>query len=373
VRRTRTFLMYWKSKLTRAAGDLFITKIKARDMSVLCRQFAAMSEAGIPVLKCLDVLARQSEGGRLRAVLHDVSVGIEYGQSLSESFNKHNSLLPEIFVNLLAAGEASGTLAQALERLAVHFEKERVLREKIKSAMAYPLLVAGMSMLALIAMIVLVVPVFADIYESVGAELPLPTRVVIFTSAAISKYWYVFLATGAAAFFLLRKLALKERKYFDLLLLRLPLFGRLTHRAVVARFARTLATLLNSGIPLMQSLKITRNASGNALVAEEIDMIRTGVASGGGMAPFLEKSALFPPMAASMVAVGEESGSLDSLLERLAEFYESEAEAMAERMSGLVEPLLIAGVGVLVALIALSVYLPLFGLAGAVQSSGGLP
>lgn len=354
-------------------GRLLRFKIGARDLAVFCRQFATMSEAGLSLMQCLNILVQQVENRSLRDILRQVVVDVEKGKSLSESFAAFKDRLPEIFINMLVAGEVSGTLDQALARLATHFEREHELREKIKSAMTYPLFVAGMSFAAMIALLVLVVPIFVDIFTQMGATLPLPTRILIGLSTLLSKYWFALPVGLAALFFGGRTWAAtpKGRERIDRTLLRLPVVGPLVHKTVVARVARTLATLLRSGVPLMRSLETVEKVAGNTIAAREIAAARANIREGERMAPVLVKSAIFPPMAASMIAVGEESGALDDLLEKLAAFYEREVEAMIARLSSLIEPLLIAGVGVMVAFIALSIYLPLFGMAGAMQSGMG--
>lgn len=350
-------------------------KIKVKDLAVFCRQFATMSEAGIPLLQCLNILAQQTENKQLRKILQEVVTDVEKGKSLSEAFRSHREHFPEIFLNMLVAGEISGTLDVALGRLATHFERENELREKIKSAMTYPLVVAGMAFLAVIALLVLVVPIFVDIFTQMGATLPLPTRILIAVSNLLSKFWYLIVFGLVALFFGLKKLAATERgkKFVDNLVLRLPVFGPLVKKAVVARFARTLATLLRSGIPLIQSLETVEAVTGNTIAAQEIAAARANIREGERMAPIFLQSKIFPPMAVHMLAVGEESGAVDDLLDRAAMFYEQEVEAMIGRLSSLVEPFLIAGVGLMVAFIALSIYLPLFSMAGAMQAGAGIP
>jgi len=271
------------------------------------------------------------------------------------------------------AGEVSGTLDVALARLAAHFEREHELLEKVKSAMSYPLLVAGMSFVAMIALLVLVVPIFVDVFAQMGVALPLPTRILLGASSALSRYWFVLPLGLAALFFGGRSWAAtpRGRERLDRALLRLPVVGPLAHKVVVARVARTLSTLLRSGVPLLRSLETVERVAGNAVAAKEIAAARANIREGERMAPVLAKSAVFPPMAVSMIAVGEESGALDDLLEKLAAFYEREVEAAVARLSSLIEPILIAGVGGMVAFIALSIYLPLFGMAGAMQAGMG--
>lgn len=355
-------------------GKLLAGKIKTRDLAVFCRQFATMIGSGIPLLQCIRILIQQTENKRLRNILEEVGVAIEKGNGLSESFRGYSEQLPEIFINMLAAGEVSGTIDQTLERLAAHFEKDHQLREKIKSAMTYPALITGMALLSVLVLITLIVPIFADIFAQSGATLPLPTRILMGISKALTTYWYLFLAGAAGLFVAARRGLVSEsgRRLVDRLLLRLPVVGPLATKTIVARFARTLATLLRSGVPLLRSLETVEKVVGNSVAAKEIAEAMRNIKEGERMAPVLIKSKIFPPMAVNMIGIGEESGALDSMLEKLAAFYEQEVEAMIARLSSIVEPVLIAVVGILVGFIAISIYLPLFGLSGAIQG-GGMP
>lgn len=361
IKPVRTIGLDWR--------ELFAVKIGVRDLAVFCRQFATMVGAGIPLLKCLDILAKQAQNRQLERVLREVITDVEKGKGLSDAFNQHRRQLPEILINMLVAGEVSGRLEQTLLRLAVHFEKEHEIREKVKSAMTYPLFVAGIAVAAVIALLILIVPVFVDIFNEMGAELPLPTRMVIGASTLLTQYWYLWLLLLAALFLGLRyALATKKGKAcLDRLLLRMPVVGPLVSKTVVARFARTFAALLQSGVPMLQSLETVERIAGNTVAAAELAAARAGVKEGERMAGALLKSKVFPPMAVNMIAVGEEAGTLDDLLEKLSDFYERETAEMVERLSSIVEPLLIALVGILVGFIAISIYLPMFGLSGAIQ------
>lgn len=359
-------------------GRIFKKKISVRDLAVFCRQFATMVAAGIPLLKCLTILAEQTENKKLCAIIREVAVQIEKGKSMSESFRSYREDLPEIFINMLAAGEVSGNIEQTLERLAVHFEKEHELREKIRSAMSYPAFISGMAFLSVVVLITTVVPIFADIFAQSGTPLPISTRILLGISTAITKYWYLLLGGAAILFFGVKKWSATEsgRRVIDRLLLGIPIVGPLVTKTIVARFSRTLATLLQSGVPLLLSLETVGKVVENSIVAGEIADAMQSVREGERMAPVLAKSKVFPPMAVSMIGIGEESGALDSMLEKLASFYEQEVDAVISRLSSIMEPLLIAGVGILVGFIAISIYFPMFGLAGALQgggAAGGMP
>ncbi|HAG09539.1 MAG TPA: type II secretion system F family protein [Desulfotomaculum sp.] len=356
-------------------ADFFRRKIKLKDMAPFCRQFATMQEAGLPLIKCLDVLGQQSESKGLRRVIEEVEDGVKRGQNLSEAFKSQGDVVPEIFINMIAAGEVSGTLDQALHRLALHFEKEYTLREKIKSAMTYPLFIGGVALTAIIILMIFVVPVFTDIFTQTGASLPLPTLILIGASTFIAKYWYLLLPGLVVLAFILRYLigTRPGKEFTDRLKLRLPVIGGLTHKTLTSRFTRTLSTLLKSGVPLIQSLQTVERVMDNTLGEKEIRELEKNIKEGGRIAPLLFKSKIFPPLVVNMVAVGEESGMLDELLEKTAVFYDQEIEAMVARLSSLMEPFLILVTGIIVGFIALSIYLPLFEMAGAIQGGTGIP
>jgi type IV pilus assembly protein PilC len=349
-------------------------KIKVKDLAVFCRQAATMIEAGIPLLQCLNILTQQTESKKLREILKAVIMDIENGKSLSEAFRIHQRYLPGIFIDMLTAGEVSGTLDQAMDRLANQFEKDHELKEKIKSAMTYPLVIGAFAFLAMVILLVVVVPVFVEIFEQVGAELPLPTRIMLGVSKACTNFWYLILPAPLLLYFGLKSFAATDRGKVitDRLLLKLPVYGKLTQKTITARFARTLATLLKSGVPLMQSLETVENVVGNTQVTKIIKAARENIKEGENMSPILLNASFFPPMAVNMIAIGEESGALDALLEKVAIYYEQEVETLVAKLSSVIEPLMIAGVGIMVGFIAVSIYLPLFGLSGAMQGGTGL-
>lgn len=349
-------------------------KIKVKDLAVFCRQAATMIEAGIPLLQCLNILTQQTESKKLREILKAVVMDIENGKSLSEAFRIHQRYLPGIFIDMLTAGEVSGTLDQAMDRLANQFEKDHELKEKIKSAMTYPLVIGAFAFLAMVILLVVVVPIFVEIFEQVGAELPLPTRIMLGFSKACTNFWFLILPAPLLLYFGLKSFAATDRGKVitDRLLLKLPVYGKLTQKTITARFARTLATLLKSGVPLMQSLETVENVVGNTQVTKIIKAARENIKEGENMSPILLNASFFPPMAVNMIAIGEESGALDALLEKVAIYYEQEVETLVAKLSSVIEPLMIAGVGIMVGFIAVSIYLPLFGLSGAMQGGTGL-
>ncbi len=355
---------------------LFKRRIGVRSLAIFCRQFATMNQAGIPILQCLHILDRQTEDGRLQKILQSVSVEIEKGTGLSDAFRRYREQFPDIFVSMLGAGELSGTLDQCMDRLAVTFEREHALRSKVKSAMTYPMLIGVMAVVAVIALLIFVVPIFVDIFKSAGATLPLPTQILLELSNIMIKDWFIILPllfivlpVGVSQLLTTRQ----GRRAFDRIILQLPIVGPMTKKSAVARFARTLSTLLKSGIPLMRALETVEDVVGSTVAADDIAEARSNIKEGDRMSPILARSNFFPPMAVSMISIGEESGSLDVLLEKLAIFYEQELEAAIASLSSTIEPLMIAGVGLLVGFIAISIYLPLFGLSGAMQAGSSVP
>jgi type IV pilus assembly protein PilC len=356
--------------------NTFRMKVSGRTLAIFCRQFATMNQAGIPILQCLQILTKQTEDSQMKNVLTDVAAEIEKGSGLSEAFRKHRKELPDILVNMITAGELSGTMDQAMDRLAVTFEKEHALRSKIQSAMIYPMVIGFIAVIAVISLLIFVVPIFVDIFKQAGASLPLPTLILLALSNAMIRYWWFILPL----LFIVIPVGMQQtlatrpgRRAMDRILMRLPVVGPMIIKNVVARFARNLSTLLRSGIPLVQALETVEEIVGKTVAAEDIARARTSIKEGDMMSPVLASSKFFPPMTVSMIAVGEESGSLDILLEKLAVFYEQEVEAAVAGLSSTIEPLMILGVGVLIGFIAISIYMPLFGLSGALQAGYGVP
>jgi type IV pilus assembly protein PilC len=357
-------------------SNAFKTKIGVRTLAVFCRQFAAMNQAAIPPLRCLQVLAQQTEDKRMKKIVEAVSIDIEGGTGLSDAFRKHGKLLPNLFVNMIAGGELSGKMDEVMERLATTFEREHALQSKIKSAMTYPIIILCFALLAVAALLIFVVPTFVAIFAQAGEALPLPTRILLALSDVMIHHWWIILPV----IFVVIPVAIRQtlatrsgRRVADRIFLRLPIMGRMIAKNVTARFARNLSTLLKSGIPLVHALDVVEEIVGNTVAAEDIARARASVRNGDNMSPVLASSKFFPPMAVSMITIGEESGELDNLLEKLAVFYEQEVEAIVASLSSTIEPVMILGVGVIIGFIAISIYMPLFSLSGAMQAGSGVP
>ena len=337
-------------------------KVKPQDLAIFCRQLATMVQAGLPILSCLNILGQQSDNETLRETANTMAGSLEEGKALSESLREFPKIFPGIFVSMMEAGELGGAMEDVLERLAVQFEKDAEIKAKVKSAMTYPMVIIGVAIIAIIIILTFVLPTFIGMLKGMNIALPLPTKIVIGLSDFLRGYWYMMLPFGVGVFFGFRQYTrtTKGRRVFDMLMLKLPVFGILIRKMIVARVNRTLSSLLRSGVPLLQALVIVRNIAGNQLVAEAILSAEASVKGGEGLAKPLEKSKIFPPMVTKMIAIGEDTGALDILLDKVAQFYEREVDTTVAKLSSILEPLLIVFIGVVVGFIVMSVYLPMF-------------
>jgi type IV pilus assembly protein PilC len=337
-------------------------RVKLKDLAIFSRQFATMVNSGLPLLRTLSILEEQTDSKVLTKKLTEVRLDVERGSSLSGALARHEKTFPALYVSMCRAGETSGTLDQVLLRLADTLEKEVSLRQKIKSAMTYPTVVFAMVILILAAMLLFVVPTFKDLYSSLGGTLPLPTRILLSLSDVVRRFFLVFVAVFVGAVFLIRRWIKTDRgrAAFDRFKLRLPIFGSLFQKTALARFARTLGVLNRSGVPILQALDIVQETVKNEVVATAVRDVQSGVKEGESIAAPLANHKVFPPMVVQMMAVGEETGALDTMLEKIADFYEEEVSTAVESLTSLIEPLLIAVVGGAVGLIVISLYLPLF-------------
>ncbi len=336
-------------------------KPKSRDFMIFCRQFATMLQAGITVLQVLRIQAQQSENLSMRKRLREVSLDVERGGDLAGALEKHGDFFPRIIVSMIAAGEAGGILDAVMERLALHFQNQHDLEEKVRTATMYPLVVAALAVGVMGLMLFFVLPQFSKIFESVGVEMPLLTRAMLGLSSLLTRYWYLLAALiilPAAA--LLRYMRTpRGREFFDKLQLRLPIYGKIYGIMIVARFARTLGTLLASGVALIPALELVEKVINNVVLAGALSEARRVIRQGRALAMPLATCGLFPPMMVEMVHIGEESGALDGMLTRTAEFYESELTFILDRLSSVIEPVLLVGVGALVALLLISLMSPM--------------
>lgn len=354
-----------KVPITKKEVRIFKPKVKPKDITVFTRQFATMINAGLPLVKCLSILSEQTESPVLTEVIADVQHEVEMGRSLSDALTKHPEIFKDLYTSMVKAGEIGGVLDDVLLRIATTLEGEDEIRRRIKSAMTYPAAMFAISILLLFVMLIFVVPIFEKMFRDMGATLPFLTRIIVGVSHFLASWkGLVLLAlviTGAV--FLRRWLKTPAgRRRLDSLKLRLPVFGSLLHKMSLSRFSRTLGTLVASGVPILQALEITSATVGNVLVAEAVEDVRASVKEGESIAKPLSQSPLFPPMVTQMLAIGEETGALDTMLNKVSDFYDSEVSATVEALTSLLEPVLIVFLGVVVGTIVISLYMPIFSL-----------
>lgn len=343
-------------------GGLFKKKVGLKDLAVMSRQLATMISSGLALLRALSILAEQSENEVLRETLDQVRKDVEQGLSLSEAIAKHDTIFPPLFINLVRAGETGGFLESSLESVATNYEKEVKLRGTIKSALTYPVVVLIMAILGVVGMIIFIVPIFKEMFEGLGGTLPAPTQfLVILSETAI--YWLPVLVVGLVAFSIWwgrNKHQPRVREVVDPLKFKLPVFGELMKKIAIARFTRNFGTMMKSGVPILQALSIVGATSGNYVIEKALVQVQESVRQGRTIAAPLADEPVFPQMVTQMVSVGEDSGSLETMLEKISDFYDAEVESTTEQLTALIEPLMIAFMGVLLGGMILALYLPVF-------------
>ena len=338
-------------------------KIGLKDLAIMARQLATMINSGLSLLRALSILAEQTESKPLAKVLSQVRSDVETGSALSVAMSKHKDVFPPLMINLIKAGEVGGFLDKVLLSVAGNFEAEVKLRGKVKSAMTYPVVVFVVAILAMAGMLVFIVPVFAGMFASLGGELPLPTRILMFLSEAL-KWTAPFIVVGLIAFsFWWRKhkndLAIRER--LDPIKLKIPVFGNLGKKIAISRFTRNFGTMISAGVPLLQALDIVGATSGNIVIERAVKAVQESVRTGQSLSGPLAQHPVFPPMVVQMMAVGEDTGALDTMLEKISEFYDQEVEATTEALTSLIEPLMIVVLGSIVGAMIIAMYMPIFG------------
>lgn len=340
----------------------FAKKVGARELALMCHQFAALTQVGIPMLQCFNILIQQCNHKTLQHTLRKVAANLEEGMSLADALRPFPQVFPPLMINMVESGEVSGTLAQVLNRLAVHMQKDYELREKIKSVMTYPAAVLAVAVLSAVALMTLVVPKFVLLLNELMAPIPLTTRCVVRCGEILRDYWYLagLLGAGLAVGYRWSLTTKRGRLARDQIVLRLPVYGPIIRRVIISRFCRTLGALLKSGVPVLQSLEVVKNIAGNQVVHKCVKEAESSIKKGEGIARPLQQSGFFPPLVTKMIAVGEEAGAIDTLLEKIADFYEKETEELVTRLTALLEPVLVVGVGGIIGLIILSVMLPVF-------------
>ncbi len=362
----RQGVMVNKVKKRRMSGG---KSIKQKDIAIFTRQLSTMMRAGVPLIQSFDIVARGSTNARMTRLLTDIRSDVETGTSLSAAFRKHPLYFDALYCNLVEAGEAGGILETLLDRLAVYQEKTMAIKNKIKSALIYPIAVISVAFIVLAVIMIFVIPAFEDVFRNFGAELPAPTLFVMGMSKIFVKYWYlIFGLGGGGIYFFMQswKRSVKMQKYMDRLLLRVPVFGDLVNKSAIARWTRTLSTMFAAGVPLVEALDSDGGASANAEFAEATEKIQKDVSTGSALTTSMQATGVFPVMVLQMCAIGEESGSLDAMLGKAAEFYEDEVDEAVKGLSSLMEPFIIVILGTLIGGIVVSMYLPIFKLGAVV-------
>ncbi len=355
-----------KTSITKV--DLFASfeRVKPKDLTVFSRQFATMINSGLAMLRALTVLEEQTENKKLASVLGEVRVDVEAGLSLSDSLEKHPKVFSPLYVNMVRAGEIGGIMDEVLNRLATQLEKDDSIRRSIKSAMTYPIVIASFALIVLTGMVMFLVPVFASIYKEAGsnAKLPMLTRIMssISTTMRSWKGLIVFVVIiGLVVLIRWLKHTKQGTEAWDRFKLRIPMgIGEVVRKIVVARFSRTLSTLVSAGVPILQAIDITGKSAGNVVVEHAMEAVQTSVKEGQTISAPLKDSGVFPDMVVQMLAVGEETGALDSMLQKVADFYDDEVAAAVKSLTSIIEPIMMIGVGTIVGLVVISMYLPIF-------------
>jgi len=339
-------------------------KIPSKKVAIFTRQFSVMIDAGLPLVQCLEILASQQDHKSFQKILYQVRQDVESGSSLAESMRKHPRAFDALYVNMVAAGESGGILDTILQRLSTYIEKAVKLKNQVRSAMIYPIAVITIAAIVVAVILLKVIPTFAALFAGLGAELPLPTRIVVAASNFLARYFIFVVGLVAVGIYAFRAYYRTNngRHTIDRILLQLPIFGEILRKIAVARFCRTLATLTSSGVPILDSLEITAKTAGNAIIEDAIFTTRKSVEAGKTIAEPLRDAKVFPNMVVQMVSVGEQTGALDTMLNKIAEFYEDEVDVAVAGLIKLMEPIMIAILGTVIGGVVIAMYLPMFSL-----------
>ncbi|HEX2833803.1 MAG TPA: type II secretion system F family protein [Thermoanaerobaculia bacterium] len=364
MRRQQIVVTAVKEKGKEIALPKFGGGVPAQSIAIFTRQFSVMIDAGLPLVQCLEILGSQQEHKVFKRTIIQLRQDVESGSSLADAMRRHPKVFSDLFTNMIAAGEAGGILDTILQRLATYIEKSVKLNAQVKSAMIYPVAVISIACIVVAIILWKVIPVFAALFESLGAELPMPTRIVIALSNFIADFWWLILILGVAGAYATKRYhqTYKGKRVLDGLLLRAPVIGILLRKIAVARFCRTLATLTSSGVPILDGLQITARTAGNAVIEDAIMATRKSVEEGKTISEPLGDTEVFPPMVVQMIAVGEQTGALDTMLSKIADFYEEEVDVAVAGLMKLLEPILIAFLGVAIGGIVIAMYMPMFSL-----------
>ncbi|QSV44923.1 type II secretion system F family protein [Geobacter benzoatilyticus] len=346
----------------------FAKKVETKDLVVFTRQFATMIDSGLPLVQCLDILSSQQENKTFKEVLHKVKETVEGGSTFADALSKHPNVFDQLFVNLVAAGEVGGILDTILNRLAAYIEKAMKLKKQIKGAMVYPATIMTIAIGVVAVILIFVIPTFAKMFADFGGDLPTPTKIVIALSDFVLKYILLIVGLVFAVVVAIKKYYATPngKKVIDTIALKAPIAGPLIRKVSVARFTRTLGTLISSGVPIMDGLEIVAKTAGNKVVEEAVYKVRSSIAEGKTMAEPLQESGVFPPMVVQMISVGEATGAMDAMLSKIADFYDDEVDDAVSALTALMEPMLMVFLGTTVGGLVIAMYLPIFKLAGTV-------
>jgi type IV pilus assembly protein PilC len=362
--RKRRILITSVNPKSSARKEIYLRKpsVSTRELGIFTRQFATMINAGLPLVQCLNILGQQADNPYFKKVITEVMQHVEGGATLSEALQKHPRAFSRLYCNMVDAGESGGVLDVIFQRLSVYLEKAEALKRKVKGALTYPAIVVFVAVGATSFMLLFIIPTFAKMFMDFGGELPLPTQVVLGLSDFMRNWWWALGGAVAGIVFAIKRYYATEdgRMVIDRLMLRMPILGSVIRKSSVARFTRTLGTLISSGVPILEGLDITARTSGNAVVEKAIQDTRGSISEGNTIAEPLRTCEVFPPMVVQMVAVGEETGALDEMLNKIADFYDDEVDAAVEAMTSVIEPAMIVIMGVVVGGMLVAMYLPMF-------------
>lgn len=357
-----------KIKQKRKEITLFEQPVKTKDIVIFTRQFATMINAGLPLVQCLDILGTQQPNPSFKKIILQIKQDVEGGATFADALKKHPKCFDNLFVNLVAAGEIGGVMDTVLNRLAEYMEKAEALKSKVKGAMTYPVIVLLVAVTVIAVLMLFVIPTFKDMFEQFGDSLPGPTQLIVDLSLFFRTYW-IHMAVVIAVVIIAFKFTKKQEKgryYIDMVALKLPVFGPLIKKVAVAKFTRTLGTMIASGVPIMDGLGITAKTSGNMLVEQAIIKVRSAVSEGKTMSEPLAESGIFPGMVVQMISVGEATGAMDQMLSKIADFYEDEVDTAVEALTSALEPMLMVFLGGIIGFVVVAMYLPIFQMAGSV-------
>ncbi|RZB36188.1 MAG: type IV pilus assembly protein PilC [Desulfobacteraceae bacterium Eth-SRB2] len=362
------------SKIKKKPKDLFANisfmqpRVKQKDIIIFCRQFSTMIDAGLPIIQCLDILFSQHENKTFKNMLKEIKQNVESGQTFAEALKKYPKQFDDLFINMISAGEAGGILDTILRRLSAYLEKAARLKSQIKGAMTYPAVTMAIAVIVVAIIMVFVIPVFEDMFEGMGGALPVPTQIVVNMSRFVKSNIFYIIAGIFLATFVFRRFykSAKGQAIMDDFVLKLPVFGLLIRKAAVSKFTRTMGTMLASGVAILDALEIVAKTAGNKTIEKAVYETRSAIAEGRTMSDPLSESGVFPSMVCQMIAVGESTGALDTMLNKIADFYDEEVDQAVENMTSLIEPFMLVFLGCVIGGLVVSMYLPIFKMAAAV-------